>query len=116
MSKEKAISSEEMQMVTFELGDENYGIDILNVQEVIRMPIISKVPQTPSYVEGIIKLRGHVAPVINIRSKLGLPSKEANNTNRIIIVDVAGKKIRITRRFSFGSAQSGTPEYGNGND
>ncbi|MDA8214862.1 MAG: chemotaxis protein CheW, partial [Nitrospiraceae bacterium] len=65
-------SSEILQLVTFTLGNEEYAVDILKVQEINRMKEITRVPNSPQYVEGVINLRGKVIPVVNLRKKFGL--------------------------------------------
>ncbi|HET6514299.1 MAG TPA: chemotaxis protein CheW [Thermodesulfovibrionales bacterium] len=83
-----AVSSEILQLVTFKLVGEEYAIDILKVQEINRMVDITSVPNTQSYVEGVINLRGKVIPVINLRKKFGLDAKSADSQSRIMVVDV----------------------------
>ena len=79
-----------LQLVTFTLRNEEYAVDILNVQEINRITEITQVPNSPSYVEGVINLRGKVMPVINLRKKFGLEDKETDETSRIIIMDIKG--------------------------
>lgn len=74
--------------LTFHLNNEEYGLEILKVREIIGIMDITKVPQTPDYVEGVINLRGRVIPVIDLRSKFGLPRTEYNEETCIIVVDV----------------------------
>ncbi|MGC2062653.1 MAG: chemotaxis protein CheW [Thermodesulfovibrionales bacterium] len=81
-------SSEILQLVTFRLGSEEYAIDILKVQEINRMVDITSVPNSPSDVKGVINLRGKVIPVINLRKKFGLGSKDTDAQSRIMVVDV----------------------------
>jgi purine-binding chemotaxis protein CheW len=76
------------QMVTFNLGQEEFGVNILQVQEINRMVEITQVPQTEHYVEGIINLRGKVIPIIDLRKKFSMPEKEYNNQTRIVVIDV----------------------------
>lgn len=83
-----AVVSDILQLVTFNLGAEEYGIDILKVQEIIRMVEITAVPNTPDYVVGVINLRGRVIPVISMRKKLGLEAADADTQTRIVVVDV----------------------------
>ena len=80
--------AEILQLVTFRLGSEEYAIDILKVQEINRMVDITSVPNSPADVEGVINLRGKVIPVINLRRKFGLNSKDADAQSRIMVVDV----------------------------
>ncbi len=89
-------SSGEMQLVTFALDQETYGIDIMNVQEIIRIPSITVVPQAAAYVEGVTNLRGQILPVINTRAKFGLPKKEKEVSNRVIVVDVNGRTVGLS--------------------
>ncbi len=83
-----ATTKELLQLVTFKLGDEEYAIDILKVQEVNRMVDITAVPNSIDYLEGVINLRGRVIPVINLRKKFGLSSKNLDTQSRIMVVDV----------------------------
>ena len=77
------------QLVSFQLGPEEYAIDILGVQEIIRLVEITRVPNAPHYVDGVVNLRGKVIPIINLRNKFGLPSTEPTKDTRIIVVEVA---------------------------
>lgn len=74
--------------LTFALADEEYGIGILKVREIIGLMEITAVPQTPSYVKGVINLRGRVIPVLELRLKFGMPTKEYNDRTCIIVVEV----------------------------
>jgi purine-binding chemotaxis protein CheW len=86
----KALSSDKkiIQLVTFRLGDEEYGVDILKVHEINRMMDITAVPSAPKCIEGVINLRGKVIPVINLRMKFGLPHKDADARSKIVVVDI----------------------------
>lgn len=95
MSADKVFSSGELQLVTFKLGDENFGLDIMNVQEIIRTPRITRVPRSPVYIDGITNLRGHILPVIDIRTKFGMPKTELDASTRVIVVDVNGKQLGL---------------------
>lgn len=81
-------STEILQLVTFKLGDEEYAVDILKVQEINRMVEITTVPNTPAFIEGVINLRGKVIPVVNLRSKFGLGPKDIDSQSRIMVVNV----------------------------
>lgn len=76
-----------MQWVTFRLGKEVYGVNVMQVQEVLRYTDIAPVPGAPSYVLGIINLRGNVVTVIDTRQRFGLPAVEISDQTRIIIID-----------------------------
>jgi len=75
------------QWATYRLGEEVYGLDVMQVQEVLRMTEIAPVPGAPSFVLGIINLRGNVVTVIDNRARFGLPPKEPDDATRIIIVE-----------------------------
>lgn len=85
-----AVGEEVLQFVTFTLNNEQYAVDILNVQEINRITEITKVPNAPKYVEGVINLRGKVIPVINLRIKFCLDEKTTDDTSRIIIMEING--------------------------
>lgn len=84
MAKDTVVA--EKQMVLFELGSETYGLDIATVHEIIRMQPITKVPKAPTYVEGVINLRGKVIPVIDIGKRFGFEKAERGKNNRIVVV------------------------------
>jgi len=82
---------EERQLVTFYLGEEEFGVDIMNVRETIRFTEVTKVPQTPDYVEGICNLRGSILPIIDGRSRFGMERRLRDGRTRILVVDVNGR-------------------------
>ena len=83
------------QMVIFNLGQEEFGVNILKVQEINRMVEITQVPQAEHYIEGIINLRGKVIPILDLRKKFGMPEREYDNETRIGVVDVNGETIGL---------------------
>jgi purine-binding chemotaxis protein CheW len=85
---ERKQDSDLMQLVTFSLDQEEFGVDILKVQEIIRMMEITKVPKSPEFVEGVINLRGKVIPVIDLRSRFGLDSHAYDKDTRIMVIDI----------------------------
>ncbi|MBC3764975.1 chemotaxis protein CheW [Neptunicella marina] len=94
MSENKTLSNttadakdEVLQWVTYCLGDETYGINVMQVQEVLRYTEIAPVPGAPDYVLGIINLRGNVVTVIDTRSRFGLPSADVTDNSRIVIIE-----------------------------
>jgi purine-binding chemotaxis protein CheW len=89
----KQESSELLQLVSFMIGNEEYAVDILYVQEINRMMQITKVPNAPEYVDGVINLRGRVIPVIDLRYKLGLAKKDHDKNTRIIVVEIKDKTL-----------------------
>jgi len=79
-----------LQLVTFTLGNEEYAVDIRKVHEINRMKEITKIPNAPSYVQGVINLRGKVILVINLRERFGLKGKGNDEHLRIMIMDISG--------------------------
>lgn len=84
-----------MQLVSFRLADETYGIEITKIREIILMGEITRIPQTPHYVQGLINLRSSVIPVIDLRTRFGLPENELTDESRIMVLNVASKTIGI---------------------
>lgn len=76
-----------VQYVTFRLADETYAINVMQVREVLRITEIAPVPGAPSYVLGIINLRGNVVTVIDARSRMGLGPKEPDDVSRVVIIE-----------------------------
>ena len=77
-----------LQLVTFSIGEEEFGVDILKVQEIIRTMEITKVPRAQDFVEGVINLRGKVIPIIDLRRRFGFTSKEHDKHTRIIVIEI----------------------------
>lgn len=88
--KTAGVGGDILQLVTFKLGEEQFAVDILKVQEINRMTDITKIPSSPSHVEGVVNLRGRVIPVVNMRRKLGLSEREYDEHSRIMIMDIHG--------------------------
>jgi purine-binding chemotaxis protein CheW len=84
-----------LQWVTFRLAGETYGINVMQVQEVLRYTEIAPVPGAPEYVLGIINLRGNVVTVIDTRNRFGLGSDEITDNTRIVIIEAEGHVIGI---------------------
>jgi purine-binding chemotaxis protein CheW len=87
------VTDELLQLVSFKIGEEEFGVDILKVQEINRMIDVTRVPNAPDYVEGVVNLRGKVIPVVDLRKRLGMASKEKDKNTRIIIVELSGKTV-----------------------
>jgi len=87
----QAAEDELNQLISFEVGEEEYGLEILRVKEVIRIRQITRLPGTPPFVRGIINLRGDVIPIIDLRSKLGLAEQEYTGSTRVIVVAMEGR-------------------------
>jgi len=94
MSDEKK-GLKQQQLVSFRLGIEEYGVSIMKVQEIIRMQEITKVPQMPNFIEGIINLRGNVIPIIDLRKRFGLMHVERTGESRIVVVSVRDRVMGI---------------------
>jgi len=86
MAEEKLTG--ELQLVVFSLGSEEFGVDITRVKEIIKVPEITKIPNSPPFIEGIINLRGQITPVMDLRKKLGIGQGEISDASRIIIIDL----------------------------
>ncbi len=86
-SSRKKVAEEALRWVTFRLENEKYGINVMQVQEVLRITEIAPVPGAPSYVLGIINLRGNVVTVIDTRSRFGLASVETDDSSRVVIIE-----------------------------
>ena len=87
MPDKKADSDEMLQWVTFRLENETYGVNVMQVQEVLRYSDIAPVPGSPSYVLGIINLRGSVVTVIDTRSRFGLMPADITDSTRVVIIE-----------------------------
>jgi purine-binding chemotaxis protein CheW len=81
------------QLISFTVGEEEFGLEILRVKEVIRIREITRLPRAPSFVQGIINLRGDVIPIIDLREKFGLEHHDYTSMTRVIVVDVDGQLI-----------------------
>lgn len=75
------------QVVSFQLANEIYGLDIMRVQEIILMGDITNIPEVPSYIRGLINLRGKVIPIVDLRKRFGLDACETTEYTRIIVVN-----------------------------
>ena len=91
---ETAVMSE-MHLVVFELAGEQFGLDIATVREIIQMQPVTKIPGAECFVEGMINLRGVVIPVVDLRKRFGIASKEYNNDTRIMVISSGGQDIGI---------------------
>jgi len=85
----------ELQYITFSIGDEEYGVDILAVREIIAWTSVTHLPNTKDYVRGVINLRGNILPVFDLRCRFNMGLTEATETHVIIIVNVNDKLIGV---------------------
>ncbi|HBG05955.1 MAG TPA: chemotaxis protein CheW [Geobacter sp.] len=84
-------SHADIQMVTFYLDREEYGVDVMAVREIINMTEITKMANAPSHVEGIINLRGQIVPIVSLRKRFGLPEADGGFLNCIAVMDFGGE-------------------------
>jgi len=84
------IDTKILQLVTFKLGNEEFGVDILKVQEINRMMNITRIPNAPIFIEGVINLRGKIIPIVDLRKRLGFKNGHFDKTTRIIVVELDG--------------------------
>ena len=77
-----------LQLVTFNISNEEFGVDILKVQEIIRTMEITKVPRAPEFVEGVINLRGKVIPIIDLRRRFGMDFRKHDSQTRIVVIEL----------------------------
>ena len=89
-------SEQELQLVTFRLASEEYGLPITKVQEINRLVPVTKLPQTPDFMEGIINLRGRIIPVIDLRKRFVMSISSHDDDTRIIIVEINGQVVGVT--------------------
>lgn len=82
-------------LVTFRLSTEEFGLDIMKVQEIIKLPPITVVPKAPDFVEGVINLRGNIIPVINLQKKFGVAHTGESQEARVIVIRVQDKTLGI---------------------
>ncbi|WP_028575893.1 chemotaxis protein CheW [Desulfonatronovibrio hydrogenovorans] len=82
-----------LQLVTFKVGEEEFGIEIFSVKEIIRMLDITKVPRAPDFVEGVVNLRGRVIPIIDLRRRFGLEPAERDKNTRIVVIEMEGMSV-----------------------
>jgi purine-binding chemotaxis protein CheW len=85
--------TELLQLVTFRLGEEEYAVNVTQVQEIVRLTSITAVPRSPNFVEGVINLRGRIVPVVDLAKRLDLPTRERTNLSRIVITQVENRTI-----------------------
>ena len=83
------------QVVSFQLGKEEYGVDIMVVQEIILLGNITHVPEVPEYILGVINLRGNVIPILNLRKRFGLEEVDSTDETRIVVINYEGRTVGI---------------------
>ncbi|MDA3901247.1 MAG: chemotaxis protein CheW [Spirochaetes bacterium] len=84
-----------VQLVSFMLEDVDYGVDILSVHEILRIPQITRLPNCPFFIKGVINLRGNVIPVVDVRVRFGFPAAKMTEMSRIIVIESETKQIGL---------------------
>jgi len=82
-------SKGEVQLVVFMIGDEEFGVEINQVREIVKLVSITRMPKAPVFIEGVVNLRGQIITVIDLAKRLDLPSKGRTETSRIMVVEVS---------------------------
>lgn len=85
----------DLQVVGFRIGRETFGLPISTVREIVRVPVITSVPNAPDYIEGVINLRGRIIPVVDLRKRFGEPVAEPSKKNRIVVVEMEQRSIGL---------------------
>ncbi len=93
LDEKKQESTDILQLVSFKIGSEEFGVDILKVQEINRMMQVTKVPNAPEFVDGVVNLRGRIIPVVDLRTRLQMSRKEHDKDTRIIVIELDGTVI-----------------------
>jgi len=78
----------EYQLVVFKIGDEEFGVDIAQVREIVRLLEITYMPKAPAFIEGVVNLRGQIVAIIDLAKRLGIPSRPRGDTTRIIVIEI----------------------------
>ncbi|HHW15074.1 MAG TPA: purine-binding chemotaxis protein CheW [Firmicutes bacterium] len=89
-------AGEEVQLVVFSLGREEYAVPVGQVQEIIRLPDIAHVPQAARSLEGVINLRGRVIPIVDLKKLFELEATAKDEKSRIVVVEVDGQTVGLT--------------------
>ncbi|HLP15584.1 MAG TPA: chemotaxis protein CheW [Bacteroidota bacterium] len=92
-SGQQEATNELLQLVSFKIGDEEYGVDIVTVQEINRMLNITQVPNSPDYVDGVVNLRGRVIPIIDLRTRLHMERRQHDKNTRIVVLEIKGRTV-----------------------
>jgi len=92
-TENKEHENKQLQLVTFNLSDEVFAVDILNIQSINRKIDITVIPNAPDFIEGIINLRGQVIPIISLRKRFGMEAKRLDKDSRFIVMEIENKII-----------------------
>ncbi len=94
-SQQNGLATDENQFLTFQLGSELYGVDILRVQEIKGYTAVTKIPNTPPHIKGVLNLRGTIVPIVELRTKFGMPTIDYTMFTVIVVVVVKEKIIGL---------------------
>src|SRR5690554_8096278 len=95
MKKKEEIREELIQLVLFKLGEEEFGVNILQAREIEKLDQgLTRVPKAPSFVEGVINLRGEIIPIVDLRKRFGLTLPPLGYDSRVIIVEIGRASCR----------------------
>jgi purine-binding chemotaxis protein CheW len=92
---DQQLSGETAHLVCFRLGDEEYGVEIGQVQEINRLMSITRVPRAPSFMKGVINLRGQLIPIVDLRERFAMPAIEPTKATRIVVVEIGHSRIGL---------------------
>ena len=95
LHNEDSGEGELIQLVSFKLDNVEYGINIMVVHEILRYPQITKVPNTPDFIKGVINLRGNVIPVVDVRKRFGLNKTKISDLTRVVVIEMEEKWIGL---------------------
>lgn len=94
--EKKTVTEETIQIVSFKLGDEEFGVDVFQIREIVTLDKgITRVPKSPNFVEGVINLRGDIIPIIDLRKRFGLSLPPMGLNSRVIIVELGDEGSRV---------------------
>jgi purine-binding chemotaxis protein CheW len=91
--KESKPSKQDSQLVVFSIKDEEFGVDITQVKEIVKLADITFVPKAPTFIEGVINLRGHIVAIIDLAKRLGFPTSPRGEETRIIVVEIGSSLV-----------------------
>jgi purine-binding chemotaxis protein CheW len=95
MANQSSTADDTRQFVRFTVGDEDFGVDILSVQEIIRPVEVTSLPHAPDFVEGMINLRGSLVPIIDLCARLGFPPRGRGEETRILVVELEERTVGL---------------------
>ncbi|MBN2160607.1 MAG: purine-binding chemotaxis protein CheW [Spirochaetes bacterium] len=93
--EKKEIHFSSLQIVCFKIANEEYGIDILQVQEILKLPKVTKLPKSRPYIMGVMDLRGKVLPIVDLSKRFGIETNRGIESSRAIVVNISGKRVGL---------------------